>query len=274
MSRGEPDLRLPEVFRPTDGAHAQCAARKDAERAARLDTELRDLDASTATTCARLRQKEITLSGLPDRKSKIVERRAPAPEPEPVDPRQLALEAMFGSQEAQDAIDAAYDCENIEQQHTEAGWGHFDEDGEPLNKEKIEEEMELASVRYKHALKRLKAAFPRVLNDCTPEGVCAHRRPCSCGRGQRGAWPWVVQTPARGYCEQSWATLHQHTPRGLISCPELDEERARWLWQLAWGAEAARAKCLPNGERWMQEKVYREKHERFRRELYCGRSML
>ena len=56
--------------------------------------------------------------------------------------------------------------------------------------------------------------------------------------------------------------------RGLYSCVELHEERERWRWALAWGSEAARAKHLPNGERWMSEERYHERYEGFRRELY------
>ena len=78
----------------------------------------------------------------------------------------------------------------------------------------------------------------------------------------------MVQTPARGFCEQSAASRDEHTPCGLYSCGELHQERERWRWVLAWGCEAARAKRLPNGERWMSEESYRERYEGFRRELY------
>ena len=63
--------------------------------------------------------------------------------------------------------------------------------------------MDLALLKYQHALARLKAAFRDALNDCSAEGACEHLRPCPCGRGVRGAWPWVVQTPRRGFCELS-----------------------------------------------------------------------
>ena len=124
-------------------------------------------------------------------------------------------------------------------------------------------------MRYKHALRRLKAAFPSELNDCSAEGTCEHRRLCPCGRGQRGAWPWVVQTPARGFCEQRWDTLG-FTPRGLFSCSELHEERERWRWALAWGDPAQRTRPVgPKGECWMSEQRYREQYEGLRRELYA-----
>ena len=244
------------------------AAAKDADRAAQLDEELRKLDETTEVALTKLRQAPIKLSGLPDRKTKIVTRRAP--EPTPVDHRQLSLEKMFGSQEAMNAIDAADDCERAERDYLEAEWGYEDEFGEPLDKVVIEEELELARLRYKHALRRLKAAFPSTLNDCSPEGKCEHRRPCPCGQGQRGAWPWVIQTPARGFCEITAQQRGEFTPRGLLSCYELSEERERWRWALAWGSEEHRdAMRMPDGERQMPERRFRELYEEFRRELYA-----
>ena len=50
-----------------------------------------------------------------------------------------ALERMFGSQAAMDAIDAARDLETCERIFLEAEWGYEDEYGDPLDKEKLEE---------------------------------------------------------------------------------------------------------------------------------------
>ena len=195
---------------------------------------------------------------------------ADQPTVDPPDPRRVrAMECMFGSQVALDAIDAAYECERHERDLLEAEWGFLDEFDEPLDKEPILDELQVARVRYAQALRKLKAAFPEELNDCSSEGTCEHRRPCPCGRGVRGAWPWVVQTPALGFCEQSEVTLHEFTPRGLWSCEELHEERERWRWALQWSSEAYRAKRLPNGQRNIDERKYREQYESLRRELYC-----
>ena len=241
-------------------------AAKDAGRAAHLDQELQQLETETEAACADIRRNEIKLNGLPDANTRIVVHHVP--EPEPVDRRQLALETMLGSQVAMTAIDAADDCERAERDLLEAEWGHCDEFGEPLDKETIEEELELAHLRYKHALRRLKAAFPDVLNDCSPEGVCQHRRPCPCGQGQRGAWPWVIQTAARGFCEITAQQRGEFTPRGLCSCYELDYERERWRWATAWsdeGAEERRAMRMPDGTRRMTEEHYHETMEAIRR---------
>ena len=59
-----------------------------------------------------------------------------------------------------DAIDAADTVEHHERELLVAEWGHFDEFGEPLDRDQIEEEVEHALVSYRHTLKRLKAAFP------------------------------------------------------------------------------------------------------------------
>ena len=137
-------------------------------------------------------------------------------------------------------------------------------DENPIDHDKVREDIELALVRYKHKLARLKAAYPAELNDCAEDGSCAHRRQCPCGKGLRGAWPWVVQTPGRGFCERR----HEHDLDGEWSCEELHEERERWLWAFAWSSEAQRAVRLPNGERHMTEKRHREKYDALRRELY------
>ena len=195
---------------------------------------------------------------------------ADPPAADPPEPRRVhALECMFGSQVALDAIDAADECERHERDLLEAEWGFLDENDEPLDKEPIQDELQVARVRYAQALRKLKAAFPEELNDCSSDGSCEHRRPCPCGRGVRGAWPWVVQTPGLGFCEQSEETLHEFTPRGLYSCAELHEERGRWRWALQWSSQAYRAKRLPNGERNIKERQYLEDYEGFRRELYC-----
>ena len=177
-----------------------------------------------------------------------------------------ALEAMWGSQAAMDAIEAAEDIERLERLCLEADMGYVDCDtDEPYDKEAFLKELDAARLEYTCALQRLKAAFPEELNDCSEDGACEHRRPCPCGRGQRGAWPWVVQTPARGFCELSDEDRHEFTERGLWSCTELSEERERWVWMLEWGSKERRARLMFAGG----EARYWREHEALRRELYC-----
>ena len=233
----------------------RAAAQKDASCAARLDSELQALDEATAAACAKLRRAELTLNGLPDKKTQIVERRLP--EPPPVDLRRRAREAMFGSEEAVEAIDAAYACEDAERYWTQ----HDSEDDE----DELQEQIDLAFVSYRYKLRKLKAAFPDESNDCSEEGVCAHRRPCPCGRGcMRGGWPWVVQTPARGFCEVRRESRPAGELRGMFSCDELHEERERWRWALSYvgaGKAAYRAK-------WgLSEKEYRATYSAFLSEI-------
>lgn len=118
-------------------------------------------------------------------------------------------------------------------------------------------------------LARLKQAYPDELNDCSDDGTCAHRRPCPCGRGVRGAWPWVVQTPRRGYCEDERERGSEHAH--FWSCTELGEERARWEFMLCYADPAHRAAPLPGGEPgqcWMTEATYRAHSDAIRSELY------
>ena len=67
-----------------------------------------------------------------------------------------------------------------------------DSDGEDNNF--MEEHYELACVKHKHALRRLREAFPEVTGE-------QHTRPCPCGRGALAMWPWVVQTKKLGFCD-------------------------------------------------------------------------
>ena len=62
-----------------------------------------------------------------------------------------------------------------------------------------EEQYEIAVIKHKHALRRLREAFPGVDEQ-------HHTRPCPCGRGALAVWPWVVQNAKRGFCEGSMAS--------------------------------------------------------------------
>ena len=63
-----------------------------------------------------------------------------------------------------------------------------------------EECYEVACVKHKHAMRRLREAFPEV------SGEESHRRPCPCGRGALAMWPWVVQTAQQSFCECDMAS--------------------------------------------------------------------
>ena len=81
---------------------------------------------------------------------------ADQPNADPPDPRRVhALECMFGSQVALDAIDAAYECERHERDLLEAEWDFLDEFDEPIDKEPIKDELQVARVRYAQALRKL-----------------------------------------------------------------------------------------------------------------------
>ena len=233
-------------------------AEKNPARAASLDADVLKVDTALATDLAKLWRGEPTLNGLPGERTAVVEERALTD----VEQRRLALGRMFPSEEAWNAIDAAEFVEDAERLFTDAKILGYEVDDE------AEEKRELAMVRYKHALRRLKKAFPHVLNDCSDEGECEHRRPCPCGRGWRGAWPWVLQTPARGFCEQSEETRHENTPAGLYSCGQLHGERQRWLDGYSWSDPAERARRLPNGKPHMTEAQYKARLEVQRRVLY------
>ena len=63
---------------------------------------------------------------------------ADPPAADPPEPRRVhALECMFGSQVALDAIDAADECERHERDLLEAEWGFLDENDEPLDKDEL-----------------------------------------------------------------------------------------------------------------------------------------
>ena len=233
-------------------------AEKNPARAASLEADVRRIDTTLAADLAQLWCDEPTLNGLPSERTAIVEERALAD----VAQRRLALRRMFPSEEAWNAIDAAEFVEDAERLFTDAKILGYEVDDED------EEKRELAMVRYKHALRRLKKAFPHVLNDCSDEGECEHRRPCPCGRGWRGAWPWVLQTPARGFCEQSEETRHENTPAGLYPCHQIHGERQRWLGAYSWSDPAERARRLPNGKPHMTEAQYKARLEAQRRVLY------
>jgi hypothetical protein len=136
-------------------------AGKDAALAARLDAELQKLDVALVAACLELWRSTVELSGLPDAKTVIVERRPPqpAPQPSPQPARQrtpkpahdpwadMPHEAMrmYRSEEMAYAMLIAFAV-----QHNGRGNRH----------RHFHEELHVAEVRYAHALRRLKVAYP------------------------------------------------------------------------------------------------------------------
>jgi hypothetical protein len=135
-------------------------AEKDAELAARLGSETQKIDEATAADCAEVRQKEIKPAGLPDLNTVLVETRPTAAdqvarEPaahvcsdacqEGMCPRAKYMYDMATSPEAACAIVAAYTV-----------WWHSRQPGDSV----FNEPLQIAQVRYSHALRRLKFAYP------------------------------------------------------------------------------------------------------------------
>ena len=67
----------------------------------------------------------------------------------------------------------------------------------------IEEAIELATVRYKHALRRLQAAIPAAVPELVLEPQMANELnsvPCPYGFGRLVRQPWALHLPALGFC--------------------------------------------------------------------------
>ena len=143
-------------------------AAKDVGRAARLDTELQQLETETAAACEEIRRKEIKLNGLPDRSTQIVESRAPLvvdrgrPAGEPEQPKEqhphgeicprghAMLEAAMSS-EAALLIKAAFNHLHASRIRVHPVLGN--------------EELEVAQVRFKYTLQRFHHRFPEHNDD-------------------------------------------------------------------------------------------------------------
>ena len=135
----------------------QKAAAKDAVRTARLDAELQGLGTELEAARRQLTHAPLTLAGLPDSNTKVIEKRAPieptpASRPVPVGPVRTPLchrahtyIEMAMSEAAGRTMLAAYNvCK-----HKRSGRDPF-----------FHEDLEIAEVRYKHAMRQLKRAFP------------------------------------------------------------------------------------------------------------------
>ena len=189
--------------------------------------ELEAIDTQVAEERAAITKADCEIKHMPAANTVIVERHTP--QLDPSECRRRALAVMFGSREAWEAIDAAQDVEDAERQL----FYEADCDDNPIDHDETREKIDVALVHYKHTLARLKSAFPQEINDCSAEGVCEHRRPCPCGRGFRGAWPWVVQTAKRGFCVHSKNEAGAWND-GEYSCEEIHRERQWWLHAYAW----------------------------------------
>ena len=123
------------------------------------------------------------------------------PERPPCVPSDHRPANLFNSREAAEASGAAGYAERVGPRP--------DEDG--VDEYFCEETYEVACVKHKHALCRLRAAFPEV------DGEDHLTRPCPCGRGSLAVWPWVVQTKQLGFCDCDMA------------CWELTCWRGEWI---------------------------------------------
>ena len=113
---------------------------------------------------------------------------------------------LFNSREAAEAAGAAARVENLappppdDEEYGEDDYNpmwDFDED-----------QYEVACLKHKQKLRRLREAFPEA-------GEEHHTRPCPCGRGALAVWPWVVQTAELGFCD----------------CPMASWERTCWRYE-------------------------------------------
>ena len=113
------------------------------------------------------------------------------------------------------------------------------------------ESIEVARIKYKHALRRLAAEFPELM---IPPGLHAgldasaqETRPCPCGGGKLPRWPWALQTVCLGFCPSShkyidWSKLGSYEDLKYDTANGMhDWEMLKWRdeWMLA----------APGGER-------------------------
>ena len=132
------------------------AAAKDAARGQGLAAELERLDAELATALQQHWSAPRELAGLPDAKTKVVESRSPAAAPKPaplpapaedICPRFRALLDTLDSPEVAAAVKAAF---------TAYYYGLHGNSDAYFN-----EQLEVAELKYQHALRRLKTEYPQ-----------------------------------------------------------------------------------------------------------------
>ena len=212
-------------------------AAKDPVVRARLDGDVQRLDSDLEAARAKLRQALVTLNGLPDAKTVIVERKPKKPKPAAPPPRVDYSAAgdtsvAFFSAERHPRIKgyrgrpggdpderfwnpAKPPCvpSDDRPQHLFASreaaeaasaaaqveaWAPPPFEDEYYNGE---ERYDLACVKHKHAVRQLLTAFPEV-TACFMAHASQHEtKQCPCGRGVLARWPWVVHTAQLGFCD-------------------------------------------------------------------------
>ena len=127
------------------------------------------------------------------------------PDQPPLIPSDERPDKVFGSVVAAEAVAAAqvleraFPSQNPEDSDYEEEY--YDDEDSRL------EGLDLARIKYKHALRRLAAEFPELM---IPPGLHAgldaseqETRPCPCGVGRLPRWPWALQTVCLGFCPSS-----------------------------------------------------------------------
>ena len=85
--------------------------------------------------------------------------------------------------------------------HTPAAYQLEDLKPDNFENDFEEEDYEVASVKYKFAIRRLLQEFPELAPFLIVAPASEHdTRPCPCGRGVLAKWPWVVQNDWLGFC--------------------------------------------------------------------------
>ena len=176
----------------------RAAVAKNADLAARLDSELATLAADTEAAIAELLAAEITLNGLPERNTAVVAKRQRVEPAVPAGLSAVRLQEIIHAHPKEAAI--ATGMANVLEHSLNDRFLWPDEHGWS------DEEVEVRTVRYKHALRALATAAPE-LQLCVSEqvqGVQARRegtRACLCGQGRLALTPWALHLYELGYCD-------------------------------------------------------------------------
>ena len=126
------------------------------------------------------------------------------PDQPPLIPSDERPDKVFGSVVAAEAVAAA---RLLERAFPSENPEDSDYEDEFEDEETRSESIEVARIKYKHALRRLAAEFPELM---IPPGLHAgldaseqETRPCPCGAGKLSRWPWALQTVCLGFCPSS-----------------------------------------------------------------------
>jgi len=155
---------------------------------------------------------------------------------------------VFGSVVAAEAVAAANLLERaFPSQNPEDS--DYEDDFE--DEETRSESLEVARIKYKHALRRLATEFPELM---IPPGLHAgldaseqETRPCPCGAGKLPRWPWALQTVCLGFCPNSYKYI-DWSKLGSYEDLKYDNANGMHDWEmLKWRDEWMLA--APGGER-------------------------